>query len=552
MKKNIYIKWIGAFVMLLSIASCKKDFLNRPPQDQLSDATFWKTENDLFAALNDTYSSTLPGEGGTIYDDAKTDNAYGQYPWESTATVISAGDITSTNDAGWSFGAIRSANLLLENADKVQMDAGRKERYKAEARFLRAFSYLDLLNKFGDVPLVTKTLQFAEVDLKRTPKAEVYKFIIDELTAVAQILPQTYSGGKYNDKGRVTKGAAIALKARAALYNADWKVATDAAKEVMALGYSLFKVSAETGDDLGDDYSKWATFSNAAEEKKFRLGIRSYEQIFWAKNKQNTEVILDRQYIQQKDANTLNTFLPSANLGGWSSVTPTQELVNDYLNYKTGEAVPAVDPAVRATLLKNNDPAFANEYKNRDPRFYATVQFVGSPWNNIEKEYEFAWNGGGNNNSSTGYNFRKMVDPEIYKAQLDNYSNVILIRYAEILLTYAEAQNELTGPDASVYQALNDIRDRAGMPAVDAVKYGDKTSLRELIRRERRIELALEGQRYMDIRRWKIAPQVMKNITDIRNTLAQKRVWTDKLYLMPVPQSQMDLSSNILTQNTGY
>jgi hypothetical protein len=220
--------------------------------------------------------------------------------------------------------------------------------------------------------------------------------------------------------------------------------------------------------------------------------------------------------------------------------------------YKTGEAVPAVDPAVRANLLKNNDPAFANEYKNRDPRFYATVQFVGSPWNNIEKEYEFAWNGGGNNNSSTGYNFRKMVDPEIYKAQLDNYSNVILIRYAEILLTYAEAQNELTGPDASVYQALNDIRNRAGMPAVDAVKYGDKTSLRELIRRERRIELALEGQRYMDIRRWKIAPQVMKNITDIRNTLAQKRVWTDKLYLMPVPQSQMDLSNNILTQNTGY
>jgi hypothetical protein len=145
-----------------------------------------------------------------------------------------------------------------------------------------------------------------------------------------------------------------------------------------------------------------------------------------------------------------------------------------------------------------------------------------------------------------------MVDPEIYKAQLDNYSNVILIRYAEILLTYAEAQNELTGPDASVYQALNDIRNRAGMPAVDAVKYGDKTSLRELIRRERRIELALEGQRYMDIRRWKIAPQVMKNITDIRNTLAQKRVWTDKLYLMPVPQSQMDLSNNILTQNTGY
>jgi hypothetical protein len=551
MKTNINIKWVGAFVMLLTIVSCKKDFLNRPPQDKISDATFWKTENDVFVALNATYSDALGGEGATIYEDAKTDNAYGQYPWESTATVVSSGDINSASDAGWDFTAIRSANLLLENADKATMDAARKERYKAEARFLRAYSYLDLMNKFGDVPIITKTLTIAESDVKRDPKAQVYKFITDELDAVSKILPVSYTGGKYNDKGRVTKGAALALKARTHLYNGDWQQASDAAQQVMGLGYGLFKVTAETGDDLADDYSKWATFSDAAEEKKFRLGIRSYEEIFWAKNKQNSEVILDRQYIAQKDVNYLNTYLLSSALGGWSSVTPTQELVDAYPNYKTGEPVAATDPAVRASLFKANDPAFYNEYKNRDPRFYASILFVGSPWNTIEADYTFSWNGGGNNNSSTGYNFRKLTDPEIYKAQLDNYSNIILIRYAEVLLTYAEAQNELSGPNPAVYKAIDDLRDRAGMPHVDQAKYAGKDAMRELIRRERRIELALEGQRYMDIRRWKIAPQVMKNTNDIRNNLAQKRVWTDKLYLMPIPQKQMDISKN-LTQNPGY
>ncbi|PTT01437.1 RagB/SusD family nutrient uptake outer membrane protein [Pedobacter sp. HMWF019] len=551
MKTNINIKWMGAFVMLLTIVSCKKDFLNRPPQDQLSDATFWKTENDVFGALNTVYSNTLGGEGATIYEDAKTDNAYGQYPWESTATVVSSGDINSASDAGWDFTAIRSANLLLENADKATMDATRKERYKAEARFLRAYSYLDLMNKFGDVPIITKTLTIAESDVKRDPKAQVYKFITDELDAVSKVLPASYAGGKYNDKGRVTKGAALALKSRAHLYNGDWQQASDAAQQVMGLGYELFKVTAETGDDLADDYSKWATFSDAAEEKKFRLGIRSYEEIFWAKNKQNSEVILDRQYIAQKDVNYLNTYLLSSALGGWSSVTPTQELVDAYPNYKTGEPVTATDAAVRASLFKANDPAFYNEYKNRDPRFYASILFVGSPWNTIEADYTFSWNGGGNNNSSTGYNFRKLTDPEIYKAQLDNYSNIILIRYAEVLLTYAEAQNELSGPNPAVYKAIDDLRDRAGMPHVDQVKYAAKDAMRELIRRERRVELALEGQRYMDIRRWKIAPQVMKNTNDIRNNLAQKRVWTDKLYLMPIPQKQMDISKN-LTQNPGY
>lgn len=154
--------------------------------------------------------------------------------------------------------------------------------------------------------------------------------------------------------------------------------------------------------------------------------------------------------------------------------------------------------------------------------------------------------------SQTGYNFRKLVDPAAQRATLDNHSNIIIFRLAEILLTYAEAKNELSGPDASIYDALDQIRTRSGMPVVNRTAYADHASLRELIRNERRVELALEGQRYMDIRRWKIAPQVMKSIKNIRNSLAQERLWNDKLYLMPVPQSQIDLSEGLLTQNKGY
>lgn len=154
--------------------------------------------------------------------------------------------------------------------------------------------------------------------------------------------------------------------------------------------------------------------------------------------------------------------------------------------------------------------------------------------------------------SKTGYNFRKLVDPIAYEGQIGNHANVILIRYAEVLLSYAEAKNELTGPDATVYDALDKIRTRVGMPVIDRSKYASQAALRTVIRSERRVELALEGQRYMDIRRWKIAPEVMKSIKNVANQQVQERVWTDKLYLMPVPQSQIDLSKGVLTQTPGY
>ncbi|RQO76437.1 RagB/SusD family nutrient uptake outer membrane protein [Pedobacter sp. KBW01] len=549
--KKIY---IVTSVLLLSVfVSCKKDFLERPPLNQVSEATFWKNANDVYLAVNGVYNQ-LPGDD-MVYDDAAADNAHAQYPWEGSATDVSSGNVNSTLDAGWGFTAIGRANYFLDNADKVTViDKALLDRYKAEVRFIRANAYFWLICKFGDVPLQTKTVVLGEENIPRTPKAQVLKFVVDELDAIAKILPQSYGGGKPNEKGRITKGAALALKARAHLYEGQWQLAADAASQVMTLGYSLFKVTAEDALNAKDDYSVWVDFANADDEKKFRLGLRSYEALFQQVNEGNSEVILDRQRIPQQDPNALNTLLPSADLGGWGSIAPTQELVNSYPSYKTGDLITPPTPAQRAAWYKAKDPAFKNEYRNRDPRFYASILFDGNPWNAIEDGYAFKWTEGAGNTALTGYSVRKMVDPKIYRDQIDNHANNILIRYAEVLLTYAEAKNELTGPDGSVYDALDQIRTRAGMPVVDRTKYATQTTLRDLIRNERRVELAIEGQRYMDIRRWKIAPQVMKSIFSISDAVKpiQVRTWTDKLYLMPVPQSQIDLSRGVLKQNSGY
>jgi starch-binding outer membrane protein, SusD/RagB family len=560
MKKLIIIG--AALGLSITWAGCSKDFLNRTPEGQVAEETFWNSQTDVLNALNGIYgfigvgdiAHLLDGQNA-IYDDGASDNALAQYPWESNATNIAKGNITPATDEGWEFRGIRRANYFLENVDRVKMDNDLKERTKAEARFLRAFFYSGLALKFGDLPLITSTLTPETSYGARTPKEQVWKFIFSELDTVAKVLPAAYSGGSPSEKGRVTKGAALALGARLHLYRSEWKDASEYAKAVMAIpGYQLFKVVSEDGDEQLDNYAGWVNFSSPADEKKFRLGLRSYEKLFWATNKGNAEVIFDRQHMLQKDVQSENTYLPPAILGGWSSVTPTQDLVDAYESYTTGEPRKPLDNVVRAARFKtrDQDKVFYDEYKNLDPRFYATVMFDSCTWNGLEKDFLFRWKRG-SNNSITGYNFRKLVDPAAYKAQVDNYSNHIIIRYAEILLTYAEAQNEVAGPDASVYDAVDQIRERAGMPKLDRAKYASQATLREAIRRERRIELALEGNRFMDIRRWKIAPQVMTTtLYAVDGGKADSRTWYDKLYLMPVPQTQTDLDPKLLPNNDGY
>lgn len=533
----------------LLFGACSKDFLDRTPVNKTPEEEFWRTENDVKLAVNAVYGKLSDG----MYSDGASELVHAQYPWESPSTDISSGSVTTALNAGWDYIPIRTCNYFLDNVDKTPMDAALKERYKAEVRFVRAYLYIPMVERFGDIPLVTKVLSRDESNVPRNAKSEVLEFLYNELQDISTKLPASYTSE--DDKGRITKGAALALKARLYLFENNWEKAAATAKEVMGLGYSLFKVSSESELDKKDDYSAFVDFNNTADQNTFRLGLRSYEGIFELENKGNSEVILDRQYIKAVQSQSNNTLLMEGSVGGWSSLTPTQNLVNLYPSYKTGQPIDTISSAVRAANYAKADKAdFVKEFKNRDPRFYASILFETAPWNALTREggYKFAWQSGKPNMSQTGYNFRKLVDPASSREQVDSYTNIILLRYAEILLTYAEAQNEVSGPDATVYDALDQIRVRAGMAKVDRTIYASQAKLRELIRNERAIELVLEGSRYYDIRRWKTAPDVMKNIYSISNGLAQERAWTERLYLMPVPQSEMDLSYGVLTQNKGY
>lgn len=549
---------------VLGMAGCGKDFLERPKEGEIKEEEFWNNESDLKNALNSIYGylgkmdkdglATLMDGQNSIYDDGASDNAYAQYPWESNAADIAKGSVTSSMNDGWDFRGIRRVNDFMEHVDSVKMnDADRKERYKAEARFLRAFFYGNMVCKFGDVPLITKTLSVEESYVKRTPKADVLKFVYSELDAVSKVLPTKYESGSKSELGRATKGAALAFKARLHLYNNEYAAAAAAAAEVMKIpGYDLFMIRSESETDKKDNYDKWVDFADDAERQRFRLGLRSYEQMFWAPNKRNVEVIFDRQHMLQKDPQSENTYLLPAIADGWSSVTPTQELVDAYESFKTGQPRVPLTVTERAARYakKDTDPAFYQEYKNLDPRFYATVLFESSQWNALGG-LTFNWSRG-SNNSQNGYNFRKLVDPTAWPVY-DNYANHIIIRLAEVLLTYAEAKNEVSGPDGTIYDAIDRIRERAGMPKLDRTRYASQSALREAIRRERRIELALEGQRYMDIRRWKTAPTVMAvSLYAIDGAKVDDRVWDNKLFLLPVPQKDIDINKNLLPNNTGY
>lgn len=531
----------------LLFGACSKDFLDRTPVNKVPEEEFWRTENDVKLAVNAIYGKLSDG----MYDDGASDLVHAQYPWESASTAISSGSLGADIDAGWSYIPIRTCNYFLENVDKAVMDETLKERYKAEVRFIRAYLYIPIVEKFGDIPLVTKVLTKEESNVPRVAKKDVLDFLFKELQEVSAKLPVSYS----SEKGRITKGAALALQSRLYLMENNWEHAARTAQEVMGLGYSLFKVSTESELNKKDNYAQFVDFQNADDENKFRLGLRSYEGIFQVENEGNSEVILDRQYIRVAQPQSNNTLLGEGAVGGWSSLTPTQNLVNLYVNYKTGEPVNPVSAEVRAVNYTKADKAdLVKEFKNRDPRFYASILFETAPWNALTKDggYKFTWSSGKSNMSITGYNFRKLVDPTASREQIDSYANVILIRYAEVLLNYAEAQNEKSGPDATIFDALDQLRIRAGLPKVDRTNYGSQGKLRDLIRNERAVELVLEGVRYYDIRRWKTAPEMMGNIYDVKNGLAQERVWNDRLYLMPVPQSQIDLSYGVLKQNTGY
>ncbi len=516
---------IIAFTCLVMV-SCSKQ-LDKQPSDAIASTTYWKTEADAVQAVNACYVY-LTDIDDDVFLSAATDDSYAWSGWP--VDVPAVGNGTATSQQGmfsqhWShsYGAIAAANNVLDNIDKIPasaLDDSTRSRLKGEARFIRAYYYQQLIGYYGDVPLIehlqTDPGQYYPT---RTSKDTIAAFVENELGEIAGSLPVSYAAA---DHGRVTRGAALAEQARMALYHGDYTLAASAAQSVMSLGaYSI-------------DNSGWLSLFNGT-------------------NKNSTEIILAGQYIQNTYASGMATWIGGPTLGGWSEVTPTESLVN---------AFECTDG-----LTIDQSPLYnaGNPSANRDPRLLMTVMMPGVDnvvnGDTINIDRPNSIDAPGKNNASfTGYYYKKYV-PGVISGQYYNnsFNDEVLIRYAEVLLTYAEAKIESNSIDQSVYDAINQVRQRADVkqPIVTSAMYPDQASLRTLVRRERRVEFAVEPQRLFDIRRWQIAATVMPGYvygeaTNGSRIQVELRVFNPtRDYLWAIPQSELLLNKN-LTQNNGW
>lgn len=548
------------FAVLLSTASCNTDLLDVVPTDRVSDSSIL-TDSTLFESyvinrymgvrLTDKEAEGTPPGFGRGFEYAMWSSVTDEsiYNNDDNTWLIQRGQLAPENTGiagtiwGRSYRSIREINYALANVQKVNMSAGMKTRLSAELRFLRAFRYQDLLRNYGEVVLMGDKVYELGEDFSnsaiytRSSIKDVTAYILAELDAASKDLPTANNNTNWK-LGRATKGAALALKARIALYAASplynagtWQAAASAAKDVMNMGmYSLY-----TG---------------------------GYDKLFLTAEN-NPEIIFERLYTRGARHVCLEISNAPNGFGGWGGNVPLQNFVDAY-QMNNGKSI---DDA--SSGYNPQDP-----YKNRDPRFYMTVltndaayrgntvqSFV--PGGKDSKDGPSNWN-----TSKTGYYLKKYMNDAL---PIDNPWDIagtqpwIYFRYAEILLSYAEAQNEAAGPDQSVYDAVNAIRKRTGvgMPALPTGL--SQAQMRDAIRKERQIELAFEEHRYYDVRRWKIA-NVTENVpaygmdvtkngstyTYTRKEALSGRHFEDKHYFLPIPRAEILASGGKLTQNAGY
>jgi len=527
------------FLLILIIAgfsSCSEDFFDIIPSSTLSDASFWKTESDAYAALSNIYE--YYAGFNTSYDNI-TDDAFditNYRPYDDIGLGIVSAAYPQI-DMFSNYSKIRDCNNFLEKVDNIDMDNDKKEQYKAEVRFIRAYSYFWKTMFHGGVPIIDKTVTTEEALVPRNTETEVVDWIIEELQQIALILPEQ---NLLESAGHFTKGSALGLKARIELYFGRYEDAKNDAAAIMAMpSYELYNADGALSPEEG--YGK--LFSKEAENS-------------------NKEALFSATYLDATyTARYWQDILPSE-FDSYGALSPTQNLV-DAFEYDDGTPFDPENP---------RDPA--SPFSNRDPRLYASILLPGdiladvlfNPFDINHLTYY-------KNNANFGYLMQKYTPSAATAAEVNPFQSDIDImqcRLAEMYLTYAEAAIEINQIDQSVYDAINAVRNRAGMPDVDQNVYSGQASLRELIRRERRVEFCLEGLRYFDIKRWDIGEEAIKgeltvkvpafsgaggnlifDYTSAPEELVFTRTFVPHNYLFPIPLTAMD-SNPLLTQNDGY
>lgn len=578
---------VGVFLL----SSCGEDPLDITPDGRITLADAFSTQELTEAYLNTTYERLR--KHGTNYHYYTFLSAFGDdshesnYPtdnWTILANYIngntsaavnhfdSQGSTTlSYNDRNWyerSWVGIRRANVFLNNVNESNIpEAGHRGRLVAEAKILRAIYYLDLLKNYGPMPLIDTDITLKEdfTDITRNSYEEITQFIVKDCDEALAESNLPYRITSEAERGRMTKAVAYAVKSKVLLFNASpqWNPSNDLTKWQASANASKDALEALTnnGFQLYPDYEDYFI-------TKPDLGANP-------KDKETLFEITDWGYSGQtyrRFGNILFLMHMIPDFGPEKAGNcPSQELVDAY-EMKNGEVAilgyndeEHLDPIINpASGYDEQQP-----YENRDPRFYATVWYNGAYYGNIkgDETYIESYRGGRHGISGikqrtpTGYYMRKFVDPKIRSAA-EGTNTYKQYRLAEIYLNLAEAENEANGPTSEAYNAVNTVRARAEMPDFPAGL--SQEEFRERIRRERRVEFALEENRFYDMRRWEILNEVGKvttgmewtkndagDLTSQRIVTIRRKSWEDKYKLFPIPLRETIKMPNF-AQNPGW
>lgn len=562
--------YINIYAILLivfsSLVACND--LNLDPLSQGSSNNWYNNEVEINMSVNDLYKDAFWGLDNTEWTD--------DWIYRESLTPITSATINGewgTINSIWanSYKAITRSNTLIQNLEsgEINIPAELVQQYIAEAKFVRASQFAKLVSHFGDVVYFTNTLDLDEAySLAKTDKETVLEAIYADYDEAIESLPVSYSGSEIS---RATKGAAMAFKARIALYSGDWDIARDAAKECM-------------------DLEQYSLYSN-------------YEEIFYPSTGKTDETIFS--IPRSEELNSYNgdarNYLPR-NSGGWAAKDPSWDLL---CAYTCTDGLPI-----------DESPLFdpQNPFENRDPRCGYTIVPFQTPMLGImyqphpDSTMVLNVNSGQyqTNNDTRSNQQYASFNGLIWKKGItqdwsDNFredSDIILMRYADVMLMYAEAKIELGEIDESVHQAINSIRARAyNVDITDAESYPavttqDQDELRRIIRLERRMEFALEGLRYMDLIRWRLAEKAlnrpnygMLDVAELKEKVVDQGLWffpstpeidedgiadfsemadaglikqltnrqfdASRQYLWPIPTKEVLINDN-LEQNPGY
>lgn len=597
--KSIY-KHIICLLFVVIATSCNKDFLDRKPLNIISDDAAYGSLSGIQALTASLYDNMPTEDFKTWIDDSEaafpsqaTDEAVRSYSWGGTLAPI----LDDNYFKWWGYDKVRNINDFIQKITAVtSINEDLKNRFLAEARFIRAYYYFSLVKRYGGVPIITKVQQYTgsnieELKVPRNKEQEVYDFVASEIDAITAQLPESYNA---DDRYRATRYAAYALKCRAMLYAASiakygtvqlggivgiaapadgyWQKAYDAAKAIITSGkFQLYKENPDK--------------------------VSNFQQLFLtaADLDKNKEGIFVKTYLAPDKSHSFDYYnAPQSFKVDYGCVTnPTMELVEAFEYTDGTKGTLKIKDGSGNPIVYSNP---ADLFKDKDPRFKASIMYPFTSWQGgvveirrgvIDKGTKYTspnltdiYGTGANSiprvgkdgpllagdPTKTGFYIKKFMDPVNRVNSQMSTTPWMAFRYAEVLLNYAEAAIEL-GKTGDALTAINEIRERAGIKALASVT-------RDQVRQERKVELAFENHRWWDMCRWRIAtdvlnntqfhslypwlmwedgkaPATMKYTFEIVPTPKNTRTFLSKLYYIKIPTDEISKNSN-LVQNPGY